>query len=123
MLAVYCMDPEPIPMYEPVPLGGSAGPRVILRGYETMVHPSANDDTMGGYVQMSKAPLALPNHTNPMSVPKPHAYNTPQHSSNKPNPHNTAAARNNYDTLPTIRETKQDIYVNHPLPQIIRTWI
>ncbi len=123
---VGCMDPEPIPMYEPVPQGGLAGPRVILRGgdttaeYETMVHPSANDDTMGGYVQMSKAPLALPNHTNPMSVPKPHAYNTPQHSSNKPNPHNTAAARNNYDTLPTIRETKQDIYINHPLPQDVK---
>ena len=118
------MDPEHVPMYEVVP-GFGPQTRVVVRGgeaeYETMVHPSANDDMMGGYVQMSKAPpLALPNHTNPMSVPKPQAYNTLPHSSNKPGPHNTAAARNNYDTLPTIRETKQDIYVNHPLPQDLK---
>lgn len=125
---VGCMDPESehsnVPMYEVVPGVGTASSqhRTVMRGgtrteYETMVNPNANEDA---YVQMSKAPpLALRNHTNPMSVPQPQAYNTTQHNrSSQPNA--VAAARNNYDTLPTIKEAKQDTYVNYPLPQDLK---
>ncbi len=120
---VGCMDPESehtgVPMYEVVPGNLNSQHRTVMRGgvnteYEIMVNPNASE-----YVQMSKAPpLALRNHSNPMSVPQPQAYNTTQHNrSNQPNP---TVARNNYDTLPTIREAKQDTYVNHPLPQDLK---
>ncbi len=122
---VGCMDPESehsgVPMYEVV--SGANSQHRVMRGgantqYEKMVNPNASEDE---YVQMSKAPpLSLQNHTNPMSVPQPQAYKSTQH--NKSNQqHNPVAARNNYDTLPTIREAKQqDTYVNHPLPQDLK---
>ena len=128
-----CMDPDQeqhnVRTYDVVSSHGSNIPfhqRFVVGGgeYETMIHPKSNID--GEYVQMSKAPLAHPSRSNPISVPQPQAYNHLQHFPGRQSPQNSSVARNNYDTLPTIREApkvpqpEESNYINHPLPQEVK---
>ena len=128
------MDPEEhhsVRTYEVVSTHGNEdlNQRVAIGGteYETMIHPKSSMDALEGYVQMGKAPLAQPSRSNPISVPHhPQAYNTLQHFPGRQSPQTQNIARNNYDTLPTIREApkvplpRESNYINHPLPQAVK---
>lgn len=130
------MDPDSehctssVPMYDVVSHNpGSQSHRVVMSvratEYETMIHPRSNMgiDMQAGYVQMSRAPQPSSQISVPLPTSGGETYNTLQHF---PSPQN----RNNYDQLPTIRETPKAVpefggespdYENHPLPQDLKS--